>query len=144
MIDNNVTKTKSITEFLEMGIENSYNLQNISLWVRKENIDIPYTNIFKDKYRQIIFQYCKRISLSNKALDFYKYNPKKVSYTLYGTTDLWHLILWINNMTSITQFNKNDFIIFDSDYLHILTDIIETENERLTISKNYPEEALSF
>ena len=37
----------------------------------------------------------------------YYYRPEYVSYELYGTTDLWYLLLFINNMEKPDDFTKS-------------------------------------
>ncbi len=59
-----------------------------------------------DKYFNIIQEYLYTIYLSDKELDEYKYNPKKLSFKLYNTTEYWFLILWANEMYSATQFDQ--------------------------------------
>ena len=53
----------------------------------------------------------------------YRFNPKFLSYDLYGTPELWADLLYINNMTSVAEFKKDTVKVFTSDILNALVEI---------------------
>lgn len=57
----------------------------------------------------------------------YKYNPKVLSYDLYGNTELWFLILYMNQMKSVTEFNRMTIKIFYSSILGKINEIMDME-----------------
>lgn len=134
----NVTKVKNILEEIEIGKENTLTLENTNLWLIKEGITIPYQNILREHYRAVLINNSSLVKLTDKAMKLYKYRPKLFSLNLYGTTELWHLILWLNNMTSILEFNKNEIVVIDPANIDILQKILNQENNRLTNNQNNP------
>lgn len=58
-----------------------------------------------DRYIQYIRQYLVELELSQEELRKYRYNPKRLSYSLYGTTAYWWSILLANQIHSITEFD---------------------------------------
>lgn len=58
-----------------------------------------------DRYVQHIRQYITSITLTDEELRKYKYNPKRLSYNLYGTTSYWWSILFANQIHSISEFD---------------------------------------
>ena len=78
--------------------------------------------------------------ISDELLRHYIYRPKYLSLKLYGTIDLWHLILWINDLTSATQFDKSIIYVFDPERIDILERIISIEKNRLRQNHENPEE----
>ena len=60
----------------------------------------------------------------------FKYNPHLLAYVLYGTTDLWFLLLRINNMTRVTQFDKKKIKIIHPDDMKLINDIFIIREER--------------
>ena len=50
------------------------------------------------------------------------YRPDYVSYEEYGTTNLWSMILFINNIPSIEEFNKEDILVPTASSVLILSD----------------------
>ena len=133
MSNNDVDSLYSISDLIEIGKNNSLSLDNTNIYAYDHNSKIAYPvqNIFRGEYRQIIYQNCKKIKLNDKALEHYKYNPKKLSKDLYGIVDLWHLVLWLNNMVSVSEFNKAELILLDPSRLSVLSDILTRESDYL-------------
>ena len=80
-----------------------------------------------------------KVSLSNNEYAKYKYNPKLLSFDLYGTTELWFLILEANELHSATQFNNQVIYLFRTDIVEKMTRILNLELD----TKNYNEEEIS-
>ena len=80
-----------------------------------------------------------KVTLSNEEYAKYKYNPKLLSYDLYGTTELWFLILEANELHSITQFDSKTIYLFRTDIIEKLGRILNLEID----IKNYNEEEIS-
>lgn len=130
------TKKYNIEDFINTGKDNSYNLENTNFYNEIDGIQIPVKSIFFETYRGLILNNCIKVKMSDKKLNRYRYRPKLLSYDLYGTTDLWHLILWINNMYSVTQFNESSIYIFNPDKLNLLVRIINNETSDIIDNKN--------
>lgn len=80
-----------------------------------------------------------KISLSEEEYAKYKYNPKLLSFDIYGTTELWFLILEANELHSVTQFNSRTIYLFRTDIVEKMTRILNLER----VSKDYNEEEIS-
>jgi len=62
-----------------------------------------------------------------------------VSKTLYGTVDLWYLILFVNNMTSVYDFhNKERIVIYNPEKLDVLIKILEKNKNNLKSTHSNP------
>ena len=67
----------------------------------------------------------------------YRFNPRFLSYDLYGTPELWAELLYINNMVSVTEFKKDTVKVFTTDIINALVeikliienDLIDNKNE---------------
>ena len=57
------------------------------------------------------------------------YNPKRLSFDLYGTTELWALLLDINELVSVAQFNLQTLKVFSGSILDKLQRILNLEQE---------------
>ena len=82
----------------------------------------------------------KAIQLYNIPEAMY-YNPKMLSLTLYGTTELWLGLLRVNNMKNVTEFHK-PFIKIYNPYVSLL--FISPHNftlcgDNIFIPKEYPQ-----
>ena len=80
-----------------------------------------------------------KITLDNDEYSKYKFNPKLLSHDVYGTTELWFLILEANELHSITQFDLKTIYIFNTSIVDKMTRILNLEKE----SKDYDEEQIS-
>lgn len=135
MIQNDISKEYRIQDVISKGTQNSLILDNINEYIRFDGFDIPSKNILFEKYRGIILENCVKITLTEELFNVYKYRPKYLSLKLYNCTDLWHLLLWVNNMTTVTQFNKKVLYVLDPDALDIIDQIITLEEDNLNYNK---------
>lgn len=91
------------------------------------------------KYMPELKELKVKIELSNQEYAKYKYNPKVLSHDIYGTTELWFLILEANEMHSVVEFDSRTIYLFRTDIVEKLTRILNLETE----SKDYNEEQVS-
>lgn len=73
------------------------------------NIEIPFRSI-TNKYRNFLSNIIITLNLTEAESTKYKYNPKLLSYDLYGTTEYWNDILILNNYSSILQFTPTSTV----------------------------------
>lgn len=144
MINNKTASEYLITTFISRGIQNSLTFENTNMKATVSGRTFPLNNILSRKYRGIILENSFELNLdSDELFETYKFKPKLLSLKLYGTTDLWHLILWLNDMNSATQFTRRRVVIFDPEAMDVLNRIIEKEKLNLLQNNSSPEEAIS-
>ena len=114
--------------FIAEGMDNNFNTDETMFYTKIGNQQVVISNIY-DKYIDFIKSYTKRIKLSPVELQEYKYNPKKLSYKLYGTEELYYLILKLNNISHEIEFNKKYIYLLEPRYKNILTQIKLIEEE---------------
>jgi hypothetical protein len=91
---------------------------------------LNYTNVV-DKYFDFLQKIIVEYTMTDKEFLQYKYQPKRMSQDMYGTTELWAAILRINGMVSLTQFNKQTVKLFTQDIFDFLNEIMIIEGDRL-------------
>ena len=124
-----------------MSIEGAYNhrqyieeFANMSLtekdfWIRntltdsKVNLIVP-ENLVIENFARVIAKYRIRYTLNNEEFFKYKFNPSRLSKHIYGTTEYAWLILFANEMTSVTEFNKRDIYIYNKAVIDVLNEIL--------------------
>ena len=80
-----------------------------------------------------------KITLSNEEYAKYRHNPKYLSNDIYGTTELWFLILEANELHSIRQFDSKTIYLYRTDIVEKMVRILNLE----TVAKNYNEDQIS-
>lgn len=80
------------------------------------SITVPFDSLI-DKYADFLLDIVGSVELSDPEQEYYKYQPKKVSDELYGTTELWHSILVLNECASIIDFKPKVLYYYDPSKL---------------------------
>lgn len=63
-------------------------------------------------------------------------NPQVLSYDLYGTTQFWHLLLELNEMSSATEFTRNPIKVYDGSLPTVINAIFALEEKMININNN--------
>lgn len=133
------TKIVYLDKWVNTGKKNSFTLTNTSIKAyNSDNTSMVVSNILRDKYRGVITSYMINATMTSR----WYYKPKEVSYQLYNTVELWHMLLWLNNMTYISEFCQSTIKIFNPKYISLLTTIINRESETLQELADNPEQAI--
>lgn len=77
------------------------------------------------------------IVMDDSRLEYYAYNPKLFSYDTYGTTELWFMILQLNEMHSASEFYKPKIKAYSSKIINQLLEIFDLEKNEY--ERNYDE-----
>lgn len=106
---NQVTETHTIQEFIISGGNNKdwLGYYDLSYIERRENIEYIIKNIIDDYYNELD-DLAKTIKFADWAVKKYRYNPKLLSYDLYKTTRLWHMILRLNGLANVHEFSLSN------------------------------------
>lgn len=68
-----------------------------------EGVRLPANSIIS-KYKEYFDPYIDSVELTDDEQREYRYSPKKFSQDMYGTTEYWSMILFINECHSIIDF----------------------------------------
>lgn len=133
----NCTTVSSFKSY-EKNIEISYAKTFLKSVVKSDddNLIVNYTSL-PNKYYDYIKAIVKQIELSDDELIQYRYNPKLYCYRYYGTTELWSLLLKVNNMTSAIDFTKKKINVFTEEIFSILNEIFILEKENIVKNNSY-------
>ncbi len=95
--------------------EISYRNLHTTFCIRQngEVIQVPYKSMIRE-YMDLMENDAITVSLPDDEVRIYKYKPKKLSYDLYGTTELWAAILELNKMYSTMDLTcEKPFLVFN-------------------------------
>lgn len=77
-----------------------------------QKIIIPLNQLV-GRYRYFLEPYLIKVELSDYEYSIYRYQPKRLCYALYNTTEFWSFILMINNCISKLDFDKKIITVLD-------------------------------
>ncbi|UAJ16938.1 hypothetical protein UFVDC4_00010 [Staphylococcus phage vB_SauM-UFV_DC4] len=120
-----------MSDEIEYSKTNKILLNNISEWYLFEKQAVFSLPLLK-KYENVL----KRDLIDYDLSKSYHYRPEYLSNELYGTTDLWYLLLFVNDMQTVDQFNTDTVKIFPETVINDLNKIINEENEILGTENN--------
>lgn len=129
-----ITKTYTIEEFIAEGSSTEISYDKLSIF---ENVDGLYlvTHNVLDDYKKEIDRCCRTIVLSTSEMNKYRYKPKLLAYDIYGSTELFFIILFTNNMCDVKEFDKKKLRLLPQDSLEEIISYIY-QSQQAFLSKN--------
>lgn len=126
-------QSSNLTNSIDKAKNNKYLLDNISTWyIFEDEVRMGFSIL--RKYENLIRANVVEVSFEKKWL----YRPEYCSFDLYGTTDLWYFIMFVNNIDTVASFDfegKNILVPAD-ELLDLFNNIIEKENRMQDTLKN--------
>lgn len=86
-------------------------------------------NLLFEKYYELLTDHTVVVTLSENEYLRYKYKPKLLSKDLYGTYDLHFLLLKLNHITSVVNFDFTELRVFNTNIIGLLNEIQVLEND---------------
>lgn len=99
-----------------------------------DNIVINAEYLLDNHIDTFINKYCEEYTLTYEEFSHFKYNPKLMSSNYYGTPEFWSIILRVNGMTSILDFNKRTILILKRSFKKSIEELLNLE--KTTIGRN--------
>lgn len=93
-----------------------------------EKFIINITNLF-EKYYELLLDNTVIVVLTDEEYLKYRFKPKVLSYDLYGTMELHYMLLRLNYVYSVTNFDFKEVRVFNTNILSLLNEIMILENE---------------
>lgn len=133
--------TYTLSQFIALKDSDQITYRNFSILERSlsdPNIVYSINNVIYD-YMDELKSYCKLVSVSDLDKIKYKYKPKLLSYEIYGSTEAYFMILAMNGMCNVKEFDLKDNIfkaLSPSDMIRLINTIHKAESEHLKINRN--------
>lgn len=93
-----------------------------------EKYVVNISNIF-EKYYEILLDNTVIVVLTDEEYLKYRFKPKVLSYDLYGTKELHYMLLRLNYVYSVINFDFKELRVFNTNILNLLNEIMILENE---------------
>ncbi len=127
-------KTYTIEQFIQSNSNTVISYEKLSLIEKMDNIYTITYNLLND-YKEELDDLAITINLTDEELIKYAYKPKLLAYDIYGSTELYFIILFINNICNVKEFNSKKIKMLSRDDLYnVLSAIYNAESD--TIRKN--------
>ena len=121
----------SIQQFISNKPTIGTDYQNMSLVEERDNIQFPVVNLITDDYFDEFKKASVRVELTEDEILKYKYRPKLLSYDIYDNAELYYIILRLNDLYNVKDFNlgkKYLYLIPKARLKEYLSDVYTQEN----------------
>ena len=130
------TKYQTISEFIELDSQTPISYNNLSFKEKIENIEFTIHNVIFD-YITEIKSYAYKVTMSDKEFIRYKYRPKLLANDIYGNSEFYFIILAINNLADIKDFNNKTILLLKKeDLIDIISKIYNAEKSNIDTFNN--------
>lgn len=128
-LSNDPATTHTLGEFIASSGLTTISYDKLSFKENRDGTFIPVINVLRT-YLYEVKQQSVSIELDDIEYEKYKYNPKRLAYDIYGNTELFFIILIINGICNIKEFNKRKILMLKKDDINdILSRIYSSEKE---------------
>lgn len=130
-----IQKCNTISELVDYS--KSLNISHSKIHIKGKFVDNNGNSIIMNyesllnKYRDFLGKIIITRTLTDAEYAKYKFQPKLMSFELYGTTELWSSILSINNLTSASEFTMQKLKLFTYDIFDVINEILILEDDEI-------------
>ena len=135
------TETYTLSQFIAMKSSDKITYRNYS--ILQPSLDDPTIVYSVDNiiysYMDEIKSYRKLVSVSELQKIKYRYKPKLLAYDCYGSTEIYFVLLALNNMCNIKEFDLKDNLFWGltpSDMVGLMNSIYRAEQQYITLNRN--------
>lgn len=132
--------TSTIQEFISSAPSNSITYENTSFLEKFSTLTLVSYNIFND-YLDEMLELSVSVTLSDEEYNRYVYRPKLLAYDVYGSTEVYFLILMLNNICNVKEFNfRKVKMLRVEDLEKVISSVYNSEKYRLDLNRSKIEE----
>lgn len=126
-------KTSTIEEFITFKDDNTFSYHNMSFRDKYDNISYPIKNIIDD-YKTELMELVVEVTLNDEEYLKYRYKPRILANDIYDNPDLDFIILSINGICNMKEFDSKVINLIKLDELNdFLTAIFNANKEDIDI-----------
>lgn len=112
----------------------SYN--NLSILDNIKGIYLPYTNIIYE-YMDELKDFIVTVKLTDLEKAKYKYKPKLLAFDVYGSTDLHFIIMALNGIIDLRDFDLTYVNMFKVEQINVILGFVyNAEKERINMNRD--------
>lgn len=137
---NKIKKTSTIKELINTGKQLKITPDKFHLkeTITRDDGTIVVFNMYSiiDMYLDDLESIIETIVLTDSEYLKYRYQPKRLCVDVYNCIDLAPLILKINNMISLLEFDKQEIRMFKTSIISYLNEIKVLEKTRYNLNES--------
>lgn len=123
----------TIRDIIENGLELKMTIKDLSFKEVLTNsagemFVINMYNLY-EKYYELLLEHSIVAVLSDEEYRKYRFQPKRLAKDLYGNQELYYLLLRLNHVYSIINFDFTEVRVFTSEIINLLNEIMIMESE---------------
>ncbi|MBP5596638.1 MAG: baseplate wedge protein 53 [Pseudobutyrivibrio sp.] len=122
-----VSKTTTLEEFIEAGSGITISYDNLSMVDEIKNTRIPIYNVISDYIPELMIS-TVTITLTEQEYFKYRFKPKLLAIDVYGNPELYFVILILNNMCSVKEFDVKKIKMLPTSAMNDLLSSIYNSN----------------
>lgn len=128
--------TSTIQEFINSAPSNSITYESTSFLEKFSSLTLVSYNIFND-YLDEMIDLSVSVSLSDVEYNRYLFRPKLLAYDVYGSTEIYFIIMMLNNICNVKEFNfKKVRMLRVEDLEKVISAVYNSERYRLDINRS--------
>lgn len=125
--------TYTIEQFIQLDANDKIQFDTLSLFEKNnDGIYFPIYNVIND-YIDELKSVCAIGVMSDKDFNRYKYKPKLLAYDLYGSQELFFIILSLNDMSNVKEFTKKKVKLLRKEYINDILSYIYNSEKNIII-----------
>lgn len=131
----NPERTYTIEDFINCYNTKNISYESMSLFQNFEYGTMISYNIFND-YIEELNDLCVTVTLSEEEYNRYVYRPKLLAYDIYGSTELFFIVLLMNNICNVKEFDfKKVKLLRVSDLESFISSVYNAEKQILEVNR---------
>ena len=134
----NVTQTRTIQDMINLKDQDPltyYSLSILAKSITDDGLLYSSDNIIYT-YLEELNQVAEEVEMNDQEYIRYCYKPKLLAYDVYGSTELYFVLLALNGTCNVKDFNKRKFKAIKADVLlDLLNKIYNAEEEYIRYNR---------
>jgi hypothetical protein len=123
----------TIRNIIDNGLEEKITSSSLSLKtvITNSSGEMFIVNMFNlyEKYYEILLDDVVTATLSEEEYNKYRFNPRLLSFDLYGTQELHYMLLRLNHVYSVINFDFTEVRVFKPTIISKINEIMVLESE---------------
>jgi len=129
-------QTYTVEQFIASAPVTKIAYQELSIIEKMNNVQLVIYNVLND-YLHELNDLSVTVEFTETEYQKYVYKPKLLAYDIYGSTELYFLILYMNNICNVKEFNFRKLKMLRVDVVQSLLSSIYNSEKELILNNRY-------